>query len=242
MAKVSLVSANLAALCVGSVLYGIFFVLAVLSIYLLVLRRREIAAKSPVASAPRPIYLTPIIVAAIAISITITGHWIVTVVRLFDAFVNFDGGARPAAFYGEQSQPTQVVKTVSISITFLIADVMLIYRLWIVWGYNYLVIIFPACTVLGLVAAAVGTAHSFATCPPDTTIFTSSFKAWLTTEYVFTFTTNVYCSLFIAWRVWRAHIESREYGATSLMVRGYCPDYTNLVLDDSLIGLNSYHR
>ncbi|KAI0923827.1 hypothetical protein AcW1_006681 [Taiwanofungus camphoratus] len=217
MAKVSLVSANLAALCVGSVLYGIFFVLAVLSIYLLVLRRREIAAKSPVASAPRPIYLTPIIVAAIAISITITGHWIVTVVRLFDAFVNFDGGARPAAFYGEQSQPTQVVKTVSISITFLIADVMLIYRLWIVWGYNYLVIIFPACTVLGLVAAAVGTAHSFATCPPDTTIFTSSFKAWLTTEYVFTFTTNVYCSLFIAWRVWRAHIESREYGATSLM-------------------------
>lgn len=144
MAKVSLVSANLAALCVGSVLYGIFFVLAVLSIYLLVLRRREIAAKSPVASAPRPIYLTPIIVAAIAISITITGvrnslpscsvgsisvyeqHWIVTVVRLFDAFVNFDGGARPAAFYGEQSQPTQVVKTVSISITFLIADVMLV--------------------------------------------------------------------------------------------------------------------
>lgn len=46
--------------------------------------------------------------------------------RLFDAFVNFKGGAEPIVALADLSQLTEVIKTAFLVITVLISDAMIV--------------------------------------------------------------------------------------------------------------------
>ncbi|EED82387.1 predicted protein [Postia placenta Mad-698-R] len=124
--KPSIISVNLATIAIESMLYGIFLVLASSAIYLHLSR-----ARSHHSSFPRV-------------------HWILTVTRLFAAFVNFHGGNDPTYYLSNLSFATEIVKTAFFVVTLIISDVLFIQRLWIVWGYNNYIIILPVCTFLGL--------------------------------------------------------------------------------------------
>lgn len=96
-------------------------------------------------------------------------HWILTCTRLFQAFVLFKEGTAALAFYADLTQRTEVVKTGFLMASLVLGDSVIvrhffqliqpintflalkIYRLWIVWGYNKKIIIFPICTLAGLV-------------------------------------------------------------------------------------------
>lgn len=187
-ANIPLVSANLATAIIESFLYGIFFILATTSLYLLVSRRQKPISR--MGRGDRSIFLTPMFLASICLFILITAvsvsaailiehlrnidvrdsqHWAFTATRLFQAFVNYNGGTMPLAFYADLSQITEVVKTGFLMACLIICDAMIvsglalylvifpqqwsfkIYRLWIIWNHRTLVIIFPICTLLGLV-------------------------------------------------------------------------------------------
>ena len=92
--------------------------------------------------------------------------------RLFDAFVNFQGGAEPIIAFADLSRLTEVVKTAFLVATVLISYAMIvslpfqsacpqsptissqIYRLYIVWSYNKFIIIFPLMTWCGLIGTS----------------------------------------------------------------------------------------
>ncbi len=79
----------------------------------------------------------------------------------------------PSAFYANAATPESLVKnsiTVSLAI---ISDVIIVYRTFIVWNFNYLVVLIPIGLLFGDIgtqtAASVATVRSGLTCTPSTT-------------------------------------------------------------------------
>ncbi|EPT05573.1 hypothetical protein FOMPIDRAFT_1110757 [Fomitopsis schrenkii] len=216
VAELSIISVNLATVCMESFLYGIFFILWSTSTYLFLLRDQQTSQVGTAVNS-RPMWRTPMFMAGCLVCISVTGHWILTVVRLFDAFVNFKGGAEPIIAFADLSRSTEVVKTAFLVITVLTSDAMIIYRLYIVWSYNRFIIIFPLMTWCGLIACGTGVCWQFAIYTLGEDVFETSAGRWITSDCVFTFTTNIYCSVLIAIRVWRTRIKTQAHGGANIM-------------------------
>ncbi|KZT66433.1 hypothetical protein DAEQUDRAFT_695584 [Daedalea quercina L-15889] len=216
MPQVPLVSSNLATVLIESFLYGIFMALSLTSIYLLIQRKMSKKHGHTIIGV-QFYWLSPMLVGSIAMVITVTGHWICTAIRLFQAFVIFERGTQALDFYTNSHEVTEVVKTAFLVATGAIGDVLTIYRLWIIWNHNTWVIIFPLLTFSASVVCGVGltyqTAHSIA----KDDIFVPAVGHWITSNATFTFCINVYCSVMIVWRIWCAHLSIKRYRTGSLL-------------------------
>ncbi|KZT10078.1 uncharacterized protein LAESUDRAFT_645450 [Laetiporus sulphureus 93-53] len=214
MVYVSLTGANMGTVAVESFLYGIFLLLSSTYIYL---HTNRVSNESVTFDARWRKFLTPLFMSAILITTTATAHWILTVVRFFQAFVLFEGGAAPELFYADLSQTTEVVKTAFLISTLIISDIMFAYRLWIVWSYNFWVVMVPALAVTGLCVSGIGIVYELTRLSTADTVFVSQAAHWITADYSFTFITNVYSSCLIAWKVWRSSRKASAYGGGQLM-------------------------
>ncbi|KAJ7833597.1 hypothetical protein B0H14DRAFT_1164431 [Mycena olivaceomarginata] len=65
------------------------------------------------------------------------------------------------AFYANPNHAADTVKTASMLVAIVVGDALMIYRLWIVWGRNRTVLIFPSCSLTGLLVAALGILYVF---------------------------------------------------------------------------------
>ncbi|KAJ7579079.1 hypothetical protein C8J56DRAFT_1110143 [Mycena floridula] len=210
MAPVSLLSANLSTVAIESMLYGVFLLLTVASLTLTARRHSQTMVRVPRPLEPglkqHLLFLaSPMSMGTIGLFMFITAHWIITIFRLFDAFVNVNGGAAPVEYYVDLSETTEVVKTGFLGATLILSDSMIIYRLWIVWAHNHLVIIFPVLTLLGLTsteACAFGVTYQFSQYTPGENVFSSDAGRWITSDCVFTLANNLYSTIMIAWRIW----------------------------------------
>ncbi|KIJ24716.1 hypothetical protein M422DRAFT_194345 [Sphaerobolus stellatus SS14] len=159
----------------------------------------------------------PLILGSICIFVTITAHWCFTFKRLFQAFVTYKEGQASLEFYEDLTQTTEVVKTGFLVASLCLGDAMIIYRLWIVWGYNKRVIIFPICTLIGLTICGTGITYQFTRYTPGENVFLSIAGRWITSDCVFTLCTNVYSTVFIGYRIWKVNRASAKYaGGRSL--------------------------
>ncbi|KAJ7266404.1 hypothetical protein B0H12DRAFT_1099535 [Mycena haematopus] len=195
--KIPLVSVSLATVALESCFYGVYLVLGITSISLLLGR----TARSRRGGSS--IYTSPIFIGAIGLFCTITAHWILTVNQAFSAFIHFPAEGKPAlAFYAELSQINHVVKTGFLVATITIGDALIIHRLWVVWGYNKYVVIFPAATLTGLAVCGVGITYQFARFKTGQNVFLSEAGRWITSNSTFTLCTNIYSTGMISWRLW----------------------------------------
>ncbi|KAK0447906.1 uncharacterized protein EV420DRAFT_1275981 [Desarmillaria tabescens] len=215
---ISLISVNLATAAVEGVLYGVFLILDVTSIALLFARETYISRATRPSSFQA--IRRPMFIGAVILLVSVTGHWICTVIRLFDAFVKFEGGTQPLKYSANLSQITEVVKTGFLIGSVVTSDAMIIYRLWVVWGYNYRVIIFPLGTLVGLTVCGAGITYQFAKYTPGQDVFATAAGRWITSDCVFTLLTNVYSTTMIAWYIYRTHraASSADGAGQSLMV------------------------
>ncbi|PCH34861.1 hypothetical protein WOLCODRAFT_79122 [Wolfiporia cocos MD-104 SS10] len=218
MPYVSIVSTNLATVCAEGFLYGIFFVLSLSSIYLLVHRQNHTSKRSGAHKAgQRSIYASPMLIGAVAMTVTITGHFICTATRLFEAFVYFDDGKQAMRYYMEIGAPVYVAKTALFMATLILGDALVTYRVWIVWNYSIMVVAFPICMIIGLIICGVGVTYQFAKFVPGDVIFETVSARWMNSDAAFTLCTNLYGSVMISLRVWRAHQALKHCGGGSLM-------------------------
>ncbi|PBK71956.1 hypothetical protein ARMSODRAFT_933693 [Armillaria solidipes] len=213
---IPLVSANLATVAVEGLLYGVFLVLDLTSITLLFTREASFSSGATRTSS-FVVMRRPMFIGAVILLVSVTGHWICTVVRLFDAIVNFEGGQQALKYYADLSQTTEVVKTGFLTGSVVTGDAMIIYRLWVVWGFNYRVIMFPLGTLVGLTVCGVGITYQFAKYTPGQDVFATVAGRWITSDCVFTLLTNVYSSSMIAWYIYRTHKTSSAVGGSSIM-------------------------
>ncbi|KAH9926158.1 uncharacterized protein B0H18DRAFT_876555 [Fomitopsis serialis] len=205
-----LISVNLATVCIESLLYGIFFVLYGASTYLLIRQSRaKVAAEGKHSS--KSVYRAPMFIAANSIFLTVTGHWVLTVYRLFEAFVNFRGGTAALFFYADIALPSEVAKSALLVATVIVSDAMIIYRLYIIWGYNKAIIVLPVLTWFGLIAVGVGVCWRFSLYKLGDNVYSGQTGRWITADCFFTLATNVYCTVCISYRVFRTRLRARSH-------------------------------
>ncbi|KZT67777.1 hypothetical protein DAEQUDRAFT_766932 [Daedalea quercina L-15889] len=206
-----LIPVNLATACFECYLYGIFSVLYGTSTYLLVRQGREKMAAEGLRSRINSVYRAPMFIAAQIIFLTVTGHWVLTVYRLFAAFVNFRGGTDPLYYYADIALTSEVAKCALLVATVLVSDAMIIYRLYIIWGYNKLIILPPILTWLGLIAVGAGVCWQFSIYKLGDSVYDGDTGRWITADCIFTLATNIYCTVCISYRVFRTRLRARRH-------------------------------
>ncbi|KZS99902.1 uncharacterized protein LAESUDRAFT_667385 [Laetiporus sulphureus 93-53] len=221
MGEIGLIPSLLAAACLETFFYGIFFTLATVSFYLLYRRQKglgtwEGGGRSQSNSRLRK-SLRFFSVAVVLIFLSNTVQWVLVLARLFEAFVYYKDGDAPLEFYADLSKATEVVRTGALIFTVIASDAMIIYRLWIVWEFNKQVVIFPLCTLVGLIVCGVGTVYQMTTFRLGEEIWVSALGRWLTGNAVFTLCINVYSTTMIAWRIWRINAAILGHRHGSLM-------------------------
>ncbi|KAJ8092339.1 hypothetical protein PM082_023942 [Marasmius tenuissimus] len=215
MAGISLVQANLASFPVESALYGLFLLLSIISLLASFKYARHTVPVShykysklrlfdPVLQALR----RPIFVGGIAIVMTVSGHWLCGIIRLFDALTQ-SGNAE--AYYADISHPTQLAKNIFLSSSAVIGDALIIYRLWIVWTRKYYIVVFPIVSLLATTASGIIVAYFYRLSPPGTIVFSGRIAHWIIVESITSTCINVYCSTLISWRIWKQMRQSSAY-------------------------------
>uniref|UniRef100_A0A0W0EYY1 Uncharacterized protein n=1 Tax=Moniliophthora roreri TaxID=221103 RepID=A0A0W0EYY1_MONRR len=142
------------------------------------------------------------IVGALGLFIFVTGHWLLTIFDLFQAFVGFKDGTQPVEYYNDPSAASRVTRVVFLSFTILIADSLMVYRLWIIWAFNVPVVIFPCLTIMGyLVAAIGGIVVPLKDRLSAGDILVKGGRPWVVAEVIFVALTNVYSTALIGSRI-----------------------------------------
>ncbi|ESK89279.1 hypothetical protein Moror_1217 [Moniliophthora roreri MCA 2997] len=209
---IPLIPLNLANFVVESLLFGVFLVLNATSIILQLLPPQQPRTRNTMVAAVRK----PMFIGAVVLLVTVTAHWICSVLRLFNALVYFKQGAYPQEYYSNLSETTYVAKTAILVASIATGDIMIVYRLWIVCSGNNYVILIPSLTLIGLLVSGIAVSYHISNSPPGSTVFISQNNGWIIAEGVFTITTNGYCTGLIAWIIWRTKRRNRSIGVTKI--------------------------
>ncbi|KAJ7106512.1 hypothetical protein C8R44DRAFT_885807 [Mycena epipterygia] len=175
-------SENLAGTVLAGCFYGIYFNLFLTSTYLLV-RRSQVTNACP-------LYKSTAFLLGCALFLAVTG-----------GFTFFEDGTNPAAFFGDKGRsterPTEVALNAFSVTSVLLSDLMVMYRLWVISSRNKLLISLPTLTLIGV--AVCGTLLVVdARNDKNIALVVSA-----TPLFVFTLTTNFYCTGVIFWRLWK---------------------------------------
>nr|VWP00377.1 SH3 domain-containing protein [Ganoderma boninense] len=218
---IDFITANLVSGFVEFTLFGIFMLLSSASLVLL-LRRHRIVYGAPHDSkertAPwRKLALTiwglrrsPLILANVLLILTVTVHFGFSAERLVRAMVNQGGADQSVAFLIDLRERTQVARLILLVISMFLGDVVITYRVWLVWSYNHWITLFPMLTVAGVIGS--GMIRQFTVSHSDTGVFTAAVGPWITATCVTTVCTNFYGTVVIAYRVWSSNRLLRSTG------------------------------
>ncbi|KAJ6514602.1 hypothetical protein DFH09DRAFT_998839, partial [Mycena vulgaris] len=145
MPDITILPANLATLVLESCLYGILLLLFISTIYFLATRRTLVGHNQ----STKHHFTSLVFLGVTSLFRVITAHWIVVIYQAFFAFIHLASATAEDAFYADLSQQSEIIKVILFSSSILIGDSLIIYRLWIIWGLNRYVVIFPTFTLIG---------------------------------------------------------------------------------------------
>ncbi|KAF9533546.1 hypothetical protein CPB83DRAFT_480564 [Crepidotus variabilis] len=188
--------ANLVALWVEAILYGAFLILFGASIYVLLFLKRASWLNKMMA-------LVSVLMFAL-----ITAHIVCDVVRAMRAFTQ---SSNAMDFYGDIAEPSEWAKTIIYTLLSLLGDAMVVFRCWIVWGGNPLVMVIPCTLLLLSVAMAALVCQAISALTPAQEIFTEDLARWLLPFFALTFVTNNLCTLLIAGRICWTTRQTQQY-------------------------------
>ncbi|KAF7307845.1 Aminotran-5 domain-containing protein [Mycena kentingensis (nom. inval.)] len=127
-----LVSVYLTALVAESLLVGLLALLSVITVYLVAHRPKS-------AVAPSKYLLSFPFVGAATLVFLASLHWGISLYRAFSAFIGLGNIEAQHSFYVDIAQPTSVVKEAIYLLALSLADVLVVHRLWIIWGRRWAV-------------------------------------------------------------------------------------------------------
>ncbi|KAL0059271.1 hypothetical protein AAF712_013995 [Marasmius tenuissimus] len=216
---VGLIQANLASIALESSLYGFYLLLSIISLVGSIKYAEPIVPPShyrrttiwSFISSRLQVLKRPIFVGGLLIVASVTGHWITDIVRLFGAFVY---APHPEAYYADTSHITQLMKNIFLSASAVIGDALIIYRMWVVWGRPYRIIIFPIISLAGTTAAGIVVTYLFRSSTPGVPVFDGSIGKWITVHSILSTVTNLYCSVLISWKIWHQMRQTSSYVVT----------------------------
>ncbi|KIY50740.1 hypothetical protein FISHEDRAFT_71064 [Fistulina hepatica ATCC 64428] len=231
--SVPVVSTTIGSFVVETFLYGGFFVLSATSTALLCMRQINIHKQNVPAWIKfnlTTLLRNPMFVGSVLISVFVTGHWILNVISLFQAFVTYDGGHNPYGYYSQICFPTNVLRNAAMSFNIVACDSMIIYRLWIVWSYSKAIAAFPTILIIATFGSGIAFTYETGQChyqlegmqPFATYIVTKNTQH----EYILYMYGAVlsvvehglsyFCIVLIAYRIWTVSSVPRFMGTVNL--------------------------
>ncbi|KAF8964740.1 hypothetical protein BDZ97DRAFT_1918704 [Flammula alnicola] len=167
---------------------------------------------------------TPIFVVAWILFCTVTVHCVIELTEAFNAFIRprdvgyvvQPHGLTPAEiFYMQLYRPMNVIYSSFYVATAVIADGFLIYRLYMVWGRNKLIIIAPLLVCIALLVCGSIVIYYYKNYKQS--VFGIS-RQWILASFAMTFIGNVYSTALIAYRIASAqhHPRARHAPKTKL--------------------------
>jgi len=198
-------TATLAGLFASSILYGIFVVLLIASLYILLFRRKTKNPNFILIAAAMSMFL---------VNTTVLG---ISFARVDDAFIilrNEPGG--PIADLTLLSQWKEVTRTALTCSYFVLADAVLIYRCWIVWGKNIWIVVFPMVLFLASATVDVFMVVTMATLDAGDSIFVTALGDWITAVISLTLAQNIIVTSLIVFRIWKINMSTASSAAGSL--------------------------
>ncbi|EJU05426.1 hypothetical protein DACRYDRAFT_113551 [Dacryopinax primogenitus] len=161
-------TATLAGLFSSSILYGIFVVLLIAALYILLYKRKT----------REPNYI--LIVAALAMFLVNTTVLGISFSRTDDAFITLrDAPGGPLADLQDLAQWKEVTRTALTCTYFMLADAVLIYRCYIVWGNNLWVIILPMILFIASATVDIFMVVTMANLHSGDSIFVTALHDWI---------------------------------------------------------------
>ncbi|KAI9060762.1 hypothetical protein FKP32DRAFT_1013146 [Trametes sanguinea] len=175
-----------AAAVLACMTYGAYFVLAVICIHFLLKRRAK-------ANSQRVILAYTIVMLLFTTGYFVSGAmW---------SEIEFVESANNIAEYASSlNQTLAIVKDTFYILNIWLADSLLIYRLHIVWGGSFLVIILPIFLWMG--AVATGVILLLDTAKPTATLVAADVIHFQTAFYCMSISLNIFTTLLIAGRLW----------------------------------------
>ncbi|KAJ7717980.1 hypothetical protein B0H16DRAFT_1610043 [Mycena metata] len=168
-----------------SLLYGILLVCACATLYLRFARHKKITGDRTPIWRTRRVWWNPVVTPTVAILATCSAHWILTVVRFFEAFSS-GGNAVALLFYSNDSRSTQVARSALTELAVLIGDAVIIHRLWLIGNRNIYVTIIPVISWIGVLVCAIVVTVLFSQSNLEQDPFRTSAGNWVTGNWVLT--------------------------------------------------------
>jgi hypothetical protein len=181
---------ELVALSVESFFYGIYFVLFASSVKLLLNKRNSISGT------------TPLLALAGILGALITWHVLTDAVRLVYSFKRDLAPLGPDLYYANVASALSIVKTSLYLVITVLFDAFILYRCFIVWDRNCLVILLPFMVFLADIGTGIAAVQGLSGLTKGDSVFIQKqekiTKAFLSS----TVAVNGLCTLLIAYRLW----------------------------------------
>ncbi|KAJ7608046.1 hypothetical protein DFH06DRAFT_211118 [Mycena polygramma] len=126
-------------------------------------------------------------------------HWIIDVIRAVDAFLDTPAG--PLSYYADIANPLQLAKTAVYTCLTLTGDFFLLYRCWIVYNRNWLVIALPILLWFGTGIAGFGVTHAFSLAGRGGIFVAGVVAPWALSAFCLTLSLNIICTFLVAFRI-----------------------------------------
>ncbi|EKM60360.1 uncharacterized protein PHACADRAFT_203573 [Phanerochaete carnosa HHB-10118-sp] len=220
MASILPPAGELLGLILQTLLYGAYLILYVASLYFLYggnfdTKRR--GRKSPNKA---------VLLGGIALLLTATPQWIIQVVRVWTAFINHaDTPNGPLLYLSDLRAPLSIARLSLYVVEVFVSDLILIARLWIVWGRDWRIAAAPVLTWVGLVVCGCMYTYEISRLPPGVNFFRSSSANWVAAGLALTLFTNFYCTGLLSWKIW-----SSQRAVQRALSGGYKPSTARRIL------------
>ncbi|KAJ7730808.1 hypothetical protein B0H16DRAFT_1584892 [Mycena metata] len=201
MPDITILPANLATVVLDSFLYGLLFLLFTLTVYFLATRRTLAGTRRTT----KHHFTSLVFIGVAALFLVVTVHWSIVIYQAFFAFIHLANPVAEDAFYANLGQISEVIKNIFLFIAILLGDALVTYRLWVIWGRNRLVVMFPLFALSGLAVTALGIIIQLTHWEPKLrgTLFHDESQPWTVTGFVLSLLANIYSTGFIIFRIRR---------------------------------------
>ncbi|EIN04005.1 hypothetical protein PUNSTDRAFT_139046 [Punctularia strigosozonata HHB-11173 SS5] len=169
--------------------YGIYVVVFMMAFWIICNRRGTHFSSLPVAGI------------TVLMFCICTAHVGVNFTRLIQAFILPETKEETLKYLYDLTQPTNIAKQALWVCNNLLADSVIVWRLWTVWGNRWTVCILPVILLLSTTAFGIAVLATFSEINVRSSIFTVRFTQRATAQYAFSLCNNVVTTALIAGRI-----------------------------------------
>ncbi|KAJ7510715.1 hypothetical protein B0H11DRAFT_1955888 [Mycena galericulata] len=194
-------NAFLVATWLEALVYGFYFCIFCLSIYVNITSTRG-----------RTTHNQTIFAASITMFILATTHVAINCYRLIRGYVDFGtapGG--PVGYLGVISTWHFIFKDVLYATQSILGDAAAVYRCWILWKQEYKIVLLPFMLLVMSAVSGYMVCGLHATMGPTATVFDPRLTKWITTFYSLAVAQNCLTTGLMACRLWQGERESARF-------------------------------